>query len=350
MSVAFSVATPDDDAALRRLLANSAMPGRIRIRLEREPDYFAGCAAMGPFTQVLVAREGSRVVGLACRAVRPMYINGVREDVGYLGQLRVDPQYRGRSLVARGFALLRELHGDGRARGYVTTIVTGNVEAEGVLVRSRRPSMPRYRFLDAMYTLALRVQKRRAGSPAGPTVDDGPAGEPALRFLSREGPRRQFFSVWDGPAGLDLVTVRRGGELAGVAALWDQSAYKQTVIDGYDRLLTAARPLYNLFTRGPRLPPPGSALRTAYGSYFCAANDDAEVARELIAKLLQKAAEKRFDHLLLGFSARDPLLAAARAFRPIEYRSDIYTVVWNDGDDFHDRLDSRPARLELATL
>ncbi|HKO57371.1 MAG TPA: hypothetical protein VJ276_15965, partial [Thermoanaerobaculia bacterium] len=175
----------------------------------------------------------------------------------------------------------------------------------------------------------------------------GPAGEPALHFL---GPRRQFFPVWDAPAGVELVTVMRRGEVAGVAGLWDQSAYKQTVVDGYDRLLTAARPLYNLFTRGPRLPRAGSALRTAYGSYFCAADDDPAVARELIAKLLALASARGIDHLLLGFSSRDPLLAAARAFRPIEYRSDIYTVAWNDGDDFHDRLDSRPARLELATL
>lgn len=344
MSVAFSVATPDDDAALRRLVAGSVMPGRIRIRLEREPDYFAGCAAMGPFTQVLVARDGARVVGLACRAVRPLYVNGVQEDVGYLGQLRVDPAYRGRSLVARGFALLRELHADGRARGYVTTIVTGNVEAEGVLVRSRRPSMPRYRHVDGLLTLVYRVKKRRTGfSPSNRPSEAGRA-EARPTFL-RESPRRQFFPASDPPPEAELVAVE-----GGVAALWDQSAYKQTVIDGYDRLLATARPLYNLLTRGPRLPPPGSALRTAYGSYFCVANDDELVAKQLIAKLLERAGERGVDHLLLGFSSRDPLLAAARAFRPLEYRSDIYTVAWNDGDDFHDRLDSRPARLELATL
>ncbi|HEV7920451.1 MAG TPA: hypothetical protein VGR02_06625, partial [Thermoanaerobaculia bacterium] len=194
-------------------------------------------------------------------------------------------------------------------------------------------------------------RKCRAGSqPAQPQRIAGPANGPALHFLLRESPRRQFFPVYDAQFDIDFVGVQRNNELVAVAGLWDQSAYKQTVVDGYDRLLATARPLYNLLTRGPRLPPPGSALRTAYGSFFCVANDDAAVARELIEKLLERAAEKQIDHLLLGFAARDPLLAAARAFRPIEYRSDIYTVAWNDGDDFHDRLDSRPARLELATL
>ena len=138
------------------------MPGRIRVRFEREPSYFAGCA---PNTQVLVARDGARVVGVACRVIRKLYVNGVAEDVGYLGQLRVDPAYRGRMLTARGYAKMRELHADGRARGYFTTIVDGNAVAEGVLVRRARSAMPRYRFLDKLYTLAIGSAGRW---PAGP--------------------------------------------------------------------------------------------------------------------------------------------------------------------------------------
>jgi hypothetical protein len=73
----------------------SPIPGKIRIRYEREPDYFAGVATMGT-TQVLVARAEERVVGVACRSVRSLFLNGDRADIGYLGQLRVDQQFRGR--------------------------------------------------------------------------------------------------------------------------------------------------------------------------------------------------------------------------------------------------------------
>jgi hypothetical protein len=367
--VSFALATADDDPGIRRLLATNAIPGRIRIRYEREPDYFAGCATMGE-TQVLVARAGERVVGVACRAVRPMYINGERADVGYLGQLRVDREFRGRWLVLRGFRMLHELHRQSPPRGYVTTIIEGNDEAEGVLVRRARGAMPRYRKIDRLITLALPVGPAFVGPapsrslsrlPAG-TLSREPAGwKPAQRpagsrphvetFLEREGPRRNFFPVYDGTPA-DFTCVMRDGEIAAVAALWDQSAFKQTIVDGYDGLTRAARPLYNaaaLLLRRPMLPRPGTMLRFAYASFFCVANDDPDAARELIVRLLTAAREQGLDHLLLGFTESDPLLRVAQAFRHVAYPAEVYTVAW-DGDQFHDDLDARPRYLEIASL
>jgi hypothetical protein len=163
--IALALATNEDDAGIRRLLASTPMPGRIRVRFEREPSYFAGCA---PDTQVLVARDGSKVVGVACRTIQRLYVNGAAEDVGYLGQLRVDPAYRGQLLTARGYRVMRELHSDGRARGYYTSIVDGNAQAEGVLVRRSRGGMPRYRFLEKLYTLAVNVGRGGGGASPHP--------------------------------------------------------------------------------------------------------------------------------------------------------------------------------------
>ena len=137
--ISFGLATPDDDAGIRRLLATNPMPGRIRVRFEREPTYFAGC---GPGTQVLVARDGASVVGVACRSIRKLYVNGVPEDVGYLGQLRVDRAYRGQLLTARGYRVMRELHEASPVRGSYTTIVDGNVQAEGCCCRPRPTCSP----------------------------------------------------------------------------------------------------------------------------------------------------------------------------------------------------------------
>ncbi|MEO8379312.1 MAG: hypothetical protein ABI779_06585 [Acidobacteriota bacterium] len=338
--VAFSLATRDDDAGIRRLLATSAMPGRIRMRFEREPDYFAGCPAMGAFTQVLVAKDAQRVVGVACRAVQKMFINGVAEDVGYLGQLRVDAAYRGHRLVARGFRRLRELHEDGRVRGYITTIVESNVQAEGVLVRRSRGDMPRYRFLERLYTLAIPVGRRERLST---TETQSPRGVHRDSALLRElAPARNLFPAGE-PHG-EIVAVD-----GGVAALNDQRSCKQTVVEGYDRLTALARPLYNLI--GPiRLPRPGAMLNHAYVTHFCVAEEEPRTARALIEDLRSRARRQGLDHILLGFTEGDPLLPVVRTFRAVEYVSSIYTVAWDDDDDLHDRLDSRPRALDLSAL
>ena len=310
--IGLSLATPGDDAGIRRLLASTPMPGRIRVRFEREPSYFAGCA---PNTDVLVARDGARVVGVACRTIRKLYVNGVAEDVGYLGQLRVDPAYRGQLLTARGYRVMRELHEQRPARGYYTTIVDGNAQAEGVLVRKARGAMPRYRFVEKLITLSLGVrrQSRRSGTKAA-------TGVAALLNLS---PAYE-------PQG---EVIEAGG---GSAALVDQRAYKQTVIDGYAPMLSLVRPFL-------RLPKPNTALNHACVTHF-----QADDPRALIEAILEHG--RRFEHILFGFTESDPNLAIARRFKPTEYVSSIYTVAFDDGDDFHDRLLARPRALDISAL
>jgi hypothetical protein len=360
--VAFALATADDDAGIRQLLAMNAVPGRIRIRYEREPDYFVGLATMGK-TQVLVARVHRRVVGVACRSIRGRYINGDRAEVGYLGQLRVDPQFRGRWLVLRGFRMLHELHQQSPPRGYVTTIVEGNEEAEGVLVRRARGPMPRYRKIDRLITLALPVSDApRVTMPSStrPLTD-------IVEFLNREGRKKNFSPFYEEASFVDGTTrgfdpkdflvVERDGAIAAVAGLWDQRAYKQSIVDGYDPLLRIARPFYNAaatILQRPTLPPRGTALRFAYGSFFCVRDDDPGAARVLIAQLLASARARGLDHLLLGFCESDPLLTTARTFRHVAYPAGVYTVAWDSAadrsSDFHDRLDARPRSLDIAAL
>ena len=100
MNLQIDLAGPNDDAAIRRLLATNAMPGRITVTYEREPNYFAGCQTIGSGCQVLVARAEDQIAGVACRATRPMFVNGRVMKIGYLGQLRVAERFRGRWLVS----------------------------------------------------------------------------------------------------------------------------------------------------------------------------------------------------------------------------------------------------------
>ncbi|HUR80026.1 MAG TPA: hypothetical protein VM733_04635 [Thermoanaerobaculia bacterium] len=323
--ISFSLASRDDDAGIRALLANNPMPGRIRVRFEREPSYFAGCDSAD---DVLVARDGSAVVGVACRSIRPLFLNGEVEQIGYLGQLRVDRAYRGQLLTARGYRVMRELHEERPARGYYTTIVDGNAQAEGVLVRRSRGVMPRYRFVERLFTLAINVKTwPRASARRHFEYRDGlkPVATFALNLSPAYAPRGE------------IITVPGGS-----AALVDQRAYKQTVIDGYDRALGLARPLYNAFAK-IRLPKPNTTLNHAYVTHF-----RGEDPYPLINAILERA--KCFDHVLFGFTESDPALEAARRFKPVEYISSIYTVAFDDHDDFHERLLARPRALDLAAL
>src|SRR5262249_42889156 len=144
MSFLVDLAKPEDDAAIRRLLTTSAVSGRVSVTYEREPSYFAGCATMGRGCQVLVARQqvDDQIVGVACRATRPMFVNGREVNTGYLGQLRIDRQFRGRWLVSRGFQFLKQLHDADPVPAYLLSVIEENREAFGVLIERRRQGFP----------------------------------------------------------------------------------------------------------------------------------------------------------------------------------------------------------------
>lgn len=362
----FELAGPEDDAGLRRLLATNPVSGKVRVTFEREPDYFAACPTMGRFQQVLVARERETgaLAGVACRATRPLFVNGEVREVGYLGQLRVDRRFRGRWLLSGGFEALGQLHADGRTAFYLTTIIEKNSVARGLLVERPRPRFPRYQSLATIRTLALRVRRSRTTTPAGIAPARPEQLAEVAAFLRTEGAHRQFFPVLEegdflaggttpGLSAGDVFLSRGPAGLRGVLALWDQSAFKQTVVLGYDRGLAVARPVVNAWqavTGGPRLPAVGEPIRHAYAAFFCVVNDVPECFGSLLDAALAAAARRGLDYVMVGLTEGDPLLPEACRRPHVAYPSELFAVAWPDGEGAVAALDGRVPHVEIATL
>jgi hypothetical protein len=362
MDVIVDLARPGDDAGIRGLLRREAMPGRIRLALPREPDFSLGCAVTGDDYRIVVARsaDAGEIVGVACRSVRHVFLNGRQQRVGYLGQLRVDERFRGRWLVSRGFALLAQIDREDPVPAYFASIVDRNDEATGVIVGKRRRSFPALREIAAYQTLALPARRSRAALAGREEIVPGSVDQlPELaRFLRTEGARRQLCSVWTEDAlrnlnafGLrieDIRIARRAGAIVGVTALWDQSAYKQAVVRGYSGWLKAVAPLSHL--GGRWLPRVGEEVRSAYASLVSVANDDAPVFGRLLREIYNLASRRRFDYLLVGLDVRDPLLRVVRPYPHVSYPSRLYLGSWSRGGSLHEHLDERPAYVDIATL
>ena len=83
----FDLARPDDDAELRALLHRIEMPGPVRLKLLREPGFFAG-TDLGP-DDLLVARDRSgRMVGTLGlrdqRSLRQSVVSGYQRPLQLL--------------------------------------------------------------------------------------------------------------------------------------------------------------------------------------------------------------------------------------------------------------------------
>jgi len=359
------LATKEDEADIRRLFRTNSVPGHVTVTYEREPDFFLGCGVTGQSYQVVVARHEptGELAGVVCRAKRRVWIDGQKVEVGYLSGGRVDERFRGRWLVSRGLRFLGDLDATDTVPVYLATITGENHEARGLLVDKPRPGLPRFEEVGRLYTAVIPVRatpvsRDQANGIRCAVPEDLPR---IVSFLNEYGRERQYFPLYSeekfrdsatlGFSVEDFVVFERGGELSGVVGLWDQSAYKQTVVRSYSKELRWTRPLYDTaarLTRRHPLPVPGEPLRSAYAAFVCVAYDDTFVFRALLRRIYELAAKRGYAFLVAGLAANNPLLAEARRYAHVPYRSTLYSVSWRGG--LHATLDGRIPHVEVATL
>lgn len=365
----FELATPEDDADLRHVLAATPMSGRIAVAFRREPSWFSGAVVDGRFRQAIACRDlrTGRIIGFGCRSIRDVYVNGQPASVGYLSSLRVLPEHRNLGLVARGYAFLRELHGDGRVPFYLTTIAAGNRTALDVLT-SGRAGLPMYHPAGAYHTIAIALPRRQRRTTRGAVAvrparpEDLPA---ILDFLAAAGSRRQFFPRLEAndflsseglmrSLSLDkMLLAEREGRLVGTLAAWDQHDYRQSVVHAYHGCLRWLRPLYNTWAwlRGrPGLPRPGSDFHYLTGALPVGTNDEDDVFATLLEGLRDRSSGGPWTHLLIGLHEADPLLRVAQRYQGTDYVTHVFLASWPDGEKARAAVDGRPPYLEAGSL
>jgi hypothetical protein len=362
---AFDVAGAADDAEIRALMRESALPGSVSLSFERDPDASIAGRIEGNPHDYIVAREraSGRIAAIASRSVRDRFVNGSPARVGYLGQLRVHRDFRRAPfLIDGGFAFCRALHDRQPCALHLASVVSENIAARRVLERGRA-GWPAFAGVDDIVTFA--VPSRRAAdrrSSAVAILDGADVGAAALAaFLWRYNARYQFSPCWNADdlsgtslpgLGLqDVFVATRGGSIVGCAALWDQRSFKQIVVRGYSPGLRRARRILNLvapLTGVPSLPAPGQQLRFAFVSHLALEHDDLEVGLQLIKEATRRAGIAELDYIALGLSGRSALAAAvSRRFRHRSYRTTLYAASWPGSET---RIDNRPAQPEIAIL
>jgi hypothetical protein len=252
--------------------------------------------------------------------------------------------------------LLGELDRVDPLPAYLAAIVDGSDEATGVLVRRRRASFPVFHQVACYRTLALSARRiKRCSAPYDVSPGSDAGLEEVAAFLQVEGAKKQLFPVWtaDGIRGLasfglpvpDVLIARRAGAIAGVAGLWDQSAYKQSVVRGYTGWMKVAS-----WLGGSIVPRVGDHIHSAYAALVAVRGDSEDAFDALVCELARTAVARGFRYLVVGLDERDPLLAIARRYPHVAYPSRLYLASWPNGVSLHEQLDQRPAYVDVATL
>jgi len=251
-------------------------------------------------------------------------------------------------------------------KGYLASIIDGNEQATGLLVNHPRKGYPIFQEICRLWTLAL-IVRRSQKIPTSPyTISRGSKENLSeiITFFQQHGAAKQFFPAYVETDFLnspltrnfqveDFLLARHQSKLVGVMGLWDQSAYKQSVVRGYNGTIARLKPLYNLglcLIGAQPLLPPGEQIRFAYASFICIAGSDPNIFGTLLRHVYNLAVERKFAYLMIGLADNDPLLRVARRYWHIPYRSRIYAVCWEEDRQWFNHLDNRIPTIEIAAL
>ena len=363
----FSIATENEEVELRQMLRDNPVSSRISISFEREPNFFYAASVGNKFRQVLVCKDSKegRIIGIGMRSIFDAYVNGAPISCGYLSSLRINPTYRRQTILSRGYNFIHDLHHDGKARIYLTTIISDNVYAKHILT-GRRAGLPSYEEYGSYYSYIIPLKRSRHTQGSIKVIKaKGTDMQDVVDCLQRNGKQKQFYPVYsqetfESNNGFlrdfhfgDFFLAFKDNRLIGVMGMWDQLAYKQFIIKGYSPLFTKVRPFYNRiaeFLRFPKIPDIGKNLAICYAFAIAIDSNDAEVFEQLLTAVYNESGKKQYDYLAIGLHSRDPFCKVARSMRHFLYKSNLYVVHWEDGMKEFGALNNRVPYLEIATL
>ena len=361
----FKLATVAEDSALRAVLRQTSMQGRIQLSFQREPNFFIAEQAGNIHSQVIAVTDEEKgcLAGFGCRSFKRVFVDGKQNQVGYLSGLRALPEYRAGTLLVRGYKFLKTLHKDKAAPYYFTTILCENQVAKNILT-SKRAGLPTYQEYAKLSTFLLPLYRSKKNKPSlKPFGMQKTDLNSAVTCINKFNQAFQFASVYSvsdflGENSLlpafkpaHLYGVKRNGQVVATLGIWDQQSFKQSVVAGYSPALSLLRPASNLLAKAgltPYLPKTGEVfpyLHSIAVSYLPGHYHD---FFELLEAVTNHWSNKGYAYLSIGVDQRHPLAPNLKGIAATQLLSTLYLVYWND--DFEMPSSGSITHVEVATL
>jgi Acetyltransferase (GNAT) domain len=328
-----------DNEALLALTRVTPMAGRISLRIDRDPDFFALPRARGE-THVLVATCEGRVIGCVSVSIYTAYVGGALEKMAHASDLKVHPLFMGRRLALR---LISAGESYLRARGIDLSF---NLVADGnqrvmVLAEGRHgtpiPVMLGRFFVDQLIPSPFRRRSRRYRVETA-RLEDLPEIAEMLDWSNREKNFAPPITVADLSERDEsassrpfrrMLVVRDAGRIVATLTVEDTHDLRQNVLIGLPpslRLALGVLRLLALPIPGLSVPRVGEPLKMLYVRFMACADGHEEALRLLIAEARVETFRQRSTFLSVGLHERDPLRFAVTGTPRLTFSSRAMAV------------------------
>lgn len=350
---------------LEILAASPIETGALSICFDRRPSLFDMAELKySPVVYVGFFR-GSELVGYALFGIHEGHVNGRPEPVCHFTDLYVDPTARHRGFFYLAWKTFAELRT--QPRFSYSVVMQGNRAAQALISRrhGKFPAVPYSETvaeLDAR-TIVITFPRRlsRKFSVRNATMADIDA---IVALLDREYRGRLFGPVVDRTVFLERLrrpglglegyhVAERAGKIVGVCAAWDCGAFKQNRVVRYGMRLRAVRMLFGALTRVtglPALPRAGESFRDVHLTDWAVEDRDPEILEALIRKVYAAYRAKKYNSIVLGSYAGDPLLTVTDGFTMERLHSDIVLASTEEEMLREGRIDVSRPYIDVALL
>ena len=328
-SLDFELASARDSAGILAVLEKSSAKGPARIIYTRRPDAYASYQREAPDARIFVWRNGRRVVGVVASLTRDYHIGNQVMKGTYIGGLKKDPDERTRLDLASAF----ETVADTGADFVYCSVVAANLSIVRAFETGQRVPAS-VRALGGMTTMLLKSGGHGCVQPGRVFRRAEESDEPQLsEFYDRLAGTAGLFPVgipWQRNTGLDLghfyVVTTHEGQVVAAGALWDQTDYRQYIVDTYSPPLQLARALNRAASSlgYPNLPRPKTVVAMPMACFLLAEPGEEE---PLVAGLIRQSKSLGYAQVIAGHAHASPFHAVLSTRRCISYDSVIYQVL-----------------------
>ena len=339
-------ATPDDGAAMLRLMESHPTGGGMNILYTRRPDAYQSYLKECPDAEIILCTDDDfRVLAQIVCLPKKLYIDREAQMVGYVTGL-----HKEEGAVVNILKMLKLGYTQSAVKHFFCAILDENQTTYDLLSK-RGYIHPICGFTTCLFHPGALKSSRHQFKFHRAAPDDE---KRLLEFYREAGAAYSYFPVFETMhdfAGLgvtDFFILENDGELMAAGALWDQQDYKQYIALAYHgvyKLAAHCNPLLR-FLRYPPLPKTGTAAHFAYISFLLCRKDSLDMARFFLEGIA--AAGRAYDFLAIGVVNGDTLKEVLRDVKKMQMGSQLCII------DYDKKASApvyqTPVRFECALL
>lgn len=314
----YEIAKESDNEEILELLEKTSFESDISIVYAKRPNVFSSIKKDCEKSIIVVGRDKQtrKIKGIGICQIYKFLINGIFENVAYLGGLRVEKDST--LNIVEAYKLIENFIKENNVKYTYSTILEDNIYAQKMLTKKRK-IMPFYQKI-ANYCVNILPPKIKFKSNLickKATIEDL---EILKQFIYNKTKNIAFFPETNNLEDFYILKDEKNNILC-CAKLWEQTDYKQLIIKKYSLkykiLRNFSNPILKLFNY-PQFPKENEVIKYQTLSYVLYENE--QYLQDFIKQISHFITNDFFVYGSTNINLN---------FSPIKYRSYVYLVDWD---------------------